>query len=139
MNKNYSVQSIGESLLRRGIKPSYPRIKVLECLMVRENHPTVDQIYAELVREIPTLSKTTVYNTLNLLIQTDLAKLVTIEVNETRYDANTENHGHFKCKTCGTIYDFPIDVEELAADALKRFRVHEKDVYFKGVCPDCLE
>ena len=44
------------------------------------NHPTVETIYKELIDEIPTLSKTTVYNTLkqfvNILIIDDCINLL---------------------------------------------------------------
>ena len=65
----------------------------------------MEQIYTVLHKEIPTLSKTTVYNTLNTLIDAGLVKLITIDENETRYDIDTTTHGHFKCESCG-IYDF---------------------------------
>ena len=54
----------------------------------------MDMIYQELVRNIPTLSKTTVYNTLNLFLKR-IAVMITIDENETRYDADTSLHGHF--------------------------------------------
>ena len=57
---------------------------------------TVDQIFTELHKNISTLSKTTVYNTLRVLVEAGLVRVITIEDNETRYDINIENHGHFK-------------------------------------------
>ena len=38
----------------------------MEYLMAHRTHPTVDEIYLALSPSIPTLSKTTVYNTLKL-------------------------------------------------------------------------
>ena len=85
------------------------------------------------------MSKTTVYNTLKLFAEAELAKVITIEDNETRYDGNTAPHGHFKCKTCGQVYDFKIEIAGCVTNGLERFQIHSQDVYFKGVCPNCLE
>ena len=52
-------------LSKNGIKPSLHRMKILDYLLKMKNHPTVDTIYKDISGDIPTLSKTTVYNTLN--------------------------------------------------------------------------
>ena len=64
---------IEKYLREHGISPSYQRIRVFEYLISNKNHPTVDMIYKELIKEIPTLSRTTVYNTLNLLVKQKVA------------------------------------------------------------------
>lgn len=107
--------------------------------MSRKNHPSVDEIYTELVKEIPTLSKTTVYNTLNTFIAAKIAQVLSIEDTETRYDANVSFHGHFKCKKCGNIYDFRLDTTDCKSDDLDNFLIEEKNVYYKGICNTCLE
>ena len=89
-------------------------------------------------REIPTLSKTTVYNTLKKLVEEDLVRVITIEGNETRYDINTEDHGHFKCENCKAIFDFNVNMNTLLVKGLEDFKISNKNVYFKGFCPNCL-
>ncbi|HPK44931.1 MAG TPA: transcriptional repressor, partial [Spirochaetota bacterium] len=56
----------------KGISPSYQRLKILEYLDQNRSHPTVDEIYSALLPLIPTLSKTTVYNTVSLFVQQGL-------------------------------------------------------------------
>ena len=131
-------EDLQKELKNRNINLSYQRLKILQYLTNSQIHPTVDQIFTDLHKDIPTLSKTTVYNTLKLLVQSDLAKVLTIEDNETRYDINIENHGHFKCESCGEIYDFTIDLDSIANKELKNFKINDKKVYFKGICPRCL-
>ncbi len=126
------------ALISRKVRPSYQRIKVLEYLIKNQCHPTVDQIFQDLQGEIPTLSKSTIYNTLKLFAAAGLIRVITIEDNETRYDILTEDHGHFKCEKCGAIYNFAVDVDALATGDLTGFKVMEKNVYFKGICPKCL-
>lgn len=132
------IDNISEYLLKNHIKPSYARIKILEYLVVKDTHPTVEEIYRALINEIPTLSKTTVYNTLKLFMEADIARIITIEENEARYDADIGNHGHFKCNECGKIYDFRIETDEIGVGELKNFKISEKSVYYKGICQECL-
>ena len=126
-------------LKRSNIRLSSRRLKILEYLCRDLTHPTVEQIYGSLKTQVPGLSKTTVYNTLHILVKAGLVKELYIEDNEIRYDIVTKSHGHFKCEKCGAIYNFEIDPGALATQDLKGFKVIDKDVYFKGVCPKCIE
>lgn len=132
-------QEIKDYLIANNIKPSFARMRILEYLIVEKNHPTVDKIYSELVKEMPTLSKTTVYNTLNSFTKEGIARVITIEEGETRYDADINNHGHFKCRDCGSIYDFKINEEGVDRDGLEDFKVDEKNFYYLGLCKNCLK
>lgn len=139
MRMSSKAEIIGSILLKENIKPSYARIRILEYLLSRKSHPTVDEIYTALVKDIPTLSKTTVYNTLNLFVKSNIARVLTIEENETRYDADMSCHGHFKCENCGMIHDFHFKSPAIDTDDLDGFLVREKNVYYYGLCPECME
>lgn len=133
------LKEIKEELIKHDIRPSYPRLRIMEYLYTRRNHPTVDEIYTALVNEILTLSKTTVYNTLNLFVDANMVRAISIEKNETRYDADTSDHGHFKCKRCREIIDCTIEDAALTIRDLNGFAIIEKHVYLEGICPGCLE
>ncbi len=119
------------------IKPSYQRIKIYEYLIVNKNHPTVDKIYQELVLGIPTLSKTTVYNTLKLFVEKGIVIIINIEDNETRYDADVTLHGHFKCRKCQNVFDFNIGKTDLSLEDINKFKIEETHIYIKGICKKC--
>lgn len=133
-----SFKDLEKELKEKNINLSFQRLKVLEYLAENQCHPTVDQIFTDLQKDISTLSKTTVYKTLKMLINAGLVRVITIEDNETRYDIMTENHGHFKCESCRIIYDFRIDIDSLSYGDLSNFKINDKNVYFKGICPRCL-
>jgi len=124
-------------LSRHNIKPSYQRIKIYEYLSSHFIHPTVDCIFEDLKDEIPTLSKSTVYNTLKTFVKANLIREINIENLEIRYEFNTKDHGHFKCNNCGNIYDFNIDTEVFLTKELEEFQIDDKNVYFKGLCKNC--
>jgi len=128
-----------EKILKaKNINLSYQRLKVLEYLIQNRHHPTVDQIFTDLQMKISTLSRTTVYNTLRILVDASIVRIINIEDNETRYDIEVQDHGHFKCESCGTIFNFDIDIASLISNDLNNFKIHDKNVYFKGICPGCL-
>lgn len=130
--------NLSKELETRNIRPSIQRVAVLDFLMNNHCHPTVDQIYKNLQNIVPTLSKSTIYNTLELFAKSGLVRILTLGGNETRYDIITEPHGHFKCDKCRNIFDFFLDLDSIQSNELKGFKVIEKTVYFKGLCPKCL-
>lgn len=74
-----SFEDFMHELVIRKIRPSHQRIKILEYLMEHPCHPTVDQIFNDLQKEIPTLSKSTVYNTLTSFMEAQLVRVITID------------------------------------------------------------
>jgi len=132
-----SLEETAKELSERNIRPSIQRVRILAYMKENLCHPTVEKIYNDLHPEIPSLSKTTVYNTLNLFLAAGLVRMLNIEENEIRYDIVMKTHGHFKCESCGEIFNFRINIDDFPADDLNGFTIKDKDVYFKGVCPKC--
>ena len=129
-----------EYLQSFGIKPSVQRIAIMDYLLTHRTHPAIDEIYLALCEQIPTLSKTTVYNTLKLFVEHGAAQMLTIDERNTCYDADIQLHAHFLCKKCGKIIDLPSSTEQTKVSAMKEegFKVDEIHQYFKGYCPSCL-
>ena len=67
-----------DRLLEHNIKPSMQRIAIMEYLMEHPIHPSADDIYTALSPSMPTLSKTTVYNTLKLFSEQGAALMLPI-------------------------------------------------------------
>ncbi|MFA6507274.1 MAG: transcriptional repressor [Treponemataceae bacterium] len=121
----------------RGIRPSHQRVRIYEVLAGTKAHPSVDWIYRSLSDELPTLSRTTVYNTLGTLIEAGLAKPVFIEGEEIRYDADMSVHGHFRCRKCGTVYDFKVGESDMEPDLPEGFIAEQVQLNCIGLCPAC--
>ena len=124
--------------MRHGVRPSLQRMAVMEYLMTHRTHPTADEIYGALSPSMPTLSRTTVYNTLNLLAARGAVLALDIDARQTRFDGDTSLHAHFLCKSCGAIHDMPV-----ADDAIRMLRpsvpvqVDDVQILYKGVCCEC--
>ena len=137
MEKTVSNKKIKEMLEENGVRPSIQRVSVLKYLLEKRNHPSVDLIYRDLSEEFPTLSRTTVYNTLNALQEKGLVSSITISETEVRYDYKIKPHAHFKCLSCGKIYDVDIDSELLKIKSIKGHKVTETQFFLKGICKFC--
>lgn len=132
-----------EHLEKYDIRPSVQRLAVMDYLLRHKTHPTVDEIYSALNPVIPTLSKTTVYNTLKLFAEHGAALALSIEEKNLRFDGDTSIHAHFRCSECGEVFDFfPEQVPELLSlnkSEIDGFLITETQVYYKGLCKSCAE
>ncbi len=132
------METYKEILKDSGIKPTYQRIKILEYLDKNPIHPTVDMIYLALFKKVPTLSKTTVYNTLDVLRAHCLVNVLTISESELRYEYARQQHHHFMCKKCGAIFDVDVGCVYQETKNIDGHKIEEIQGYFKGICKKCL-
>lgn len=131
------MEQYKQYLEEKGISPSYQRLKILEYLDQNRTHPTVDEIYTALVPHIPTLSKTTVYNTLSLFVHEGLASMLVLDNVEARFDITVQLHGHFTCKNCGKVYDLDITRYVNMPESIDGHTVEQYQITLKGICKDC--
>jgi Fur family peroxide stress response transcriptional regulator len=132
-----SIQS-HRYLLQFSIKPSVQRTAVMEYLLKNRTHPTIDEIYLALSPTMPTLSKTTVYNTLNLFLERGAVQQLVIDEKNARYDVDTTSHGHFICKNCGKVYDiFNLSPALFELPKNTGFNIHAVEISYSGVCNEC--
>lgn len=133
----YTTSYISEYLLSKGIKPSQQRIAIMRYMMENRIHPTVDDIYTGLIHEYPTLSKTTVYNTVWLFAETGAVESLNIDRNNTRFDYCDFPHAHFLCTGCGEIHDVELNIHPRASTSNNISDIESVSVYFRGTCKKC--
>lgn len=131
-----------EVLSNSGIKPSVQRIAILDWLTQHPVHPTVEEVYSALAPSIPTLSKTTVYNTLELFHQNGVAQCIYFD--EMHFDANTSPHAHFICSHCGKVQDIMMDLDETYRRLMiqgqgcgHQLDIKQVEVNYFGICQQC--
>lgn len=136
--KRQQPTDITDILRRAGLRPSPQRAAIAGYIAASRNHPSAEEVYRALVGDYPTLSLTTVYNTLYALEEAGLARMLDIESKNVRFDtASTPAHGHILCRKCGRIFDMPLPhiLEDMAPDG---FRIDTVNLYYKGLCPSCI-
>lgn len=130
-----------ETLSRYNIKPSPQRMAIMTYLLEHKTHPTIEEIYKSLSPDMPTLSKTTIYNTLKLFVENGAASILTINEKTTCYDYDTSPHAHFICKKCNKVTDLFYGVENMipSKQEIEGNRIVDMQVYYRGICKDCLK
>jgi Fe2+ or Zn2+ uptake regulation protein len=125
---------VEDLLLSHGVKPTPQRVVITEFLVRTHSHPTADQVFEAVVNALPVpLSRATVYNTLNALVEAGVVKEVSTEPGRTRYDANLDRHHHFVDLNTGEIIDIPWqEVPQLPKSLSSRFKVHGYQIIFFG-------
>ena len=96
-----------------GIRPTPQREVVFKVILEKRDHPTVDEIFARVKSQMPTISLATVYNCLETLVHGGLVRQVNLERAPTRYCPNLHQHAHFHDETTGKIHDIELTSSEM--------------------------
>jgi len=116
---------------------------ILDTLKSFNSHPTVDELYNEIQKKHPAISKTTIYRNLRNLSEGGRVSQVPIVEDVTRYDGRIEPHSHFFCTKCSMIYDVDLSsagfisgASELVADEYGH-KVDRQEISLFGICSKC--
>jgi Fe2+ or Zn2+ uptake regulation protein len=121
-----------------GIRPSFTRVSIYDFLKAHRIHPSAEDIHRALSPTIPTLSRTTVYNTLHLLVDKRLVTTLEVDKEQQRYDLPDHPHAHFKCRECHDVFDIEAIAPPHPSDErLLGFKVEEAKLMYYGLCPKC--
>lgn len=129
-----------ERLRTRGWRLTAQRRAVAEALQGTDVHLTADEVHSRAQDILPEISRATVYNTLNELVDLGEVGEMTVGDRSKRYDPNVDHHQHFVCTECGYLRDVhPVGVDQvrLAGDENVDIDVSEIVVVFRGRCADC--
>ena len=83
------------SILRQcNIQPTPQRIAVVKYVLKSKTHPSADDVLGYARKKCPTVSRATVYNTLNLLVEKGLLAMQTIREGAVVFDPHAgPTHG----------------------------------------------
>ena len=95
-------------LRERGQRRTPERVAVLDALYATADHVDADTLYARLKDAGVRVSRATVYNTLDLLIESDLAIRHQFGGHQAKYERAWAywQHDHLVCLDCGEILEF---------------------------------
>jgi Fe2+ or Zn2+ uptake regulation protein len=135
------VQIDPTTLLReRGIYVTAQRLAVLRVVGAQP-HAAADRVLQGVREEIGSISRQSVYDTLNTLTDLGLLRRIQPTASPARYEARTgDNHHHLICRVCGRVEDVDCAVGErpcLTASDAHSFDIDEAEVLYWGHCPDC--
>lgn len=115
---------------------------ILEVLKGMKTHPTVDEVYDMVKKQLPRISLATVYRNLEKLAENNMAQVIVSGARHMRYDGDMSDHHHIKCAKCGKVADVrgngELDIETNQFDFCG-FKVMGYSMLFEGLCPECAQ
>jgi Fur family transcriptional regulator, ferric uptake regulator len=118
------------------------RLAVADVLFFAGDHVSADDVQRRLAQKGDLVGTATIYRTLDLLVQTGLAREHDFGEGFKRYEPSLagQAHEHCICSSCGKVMEFSNDRLErmialLAEEVAFRPHHHRLDVY--GLCREC--
>jgi Fur family iron response transcriptional regulator len=105
-----------KKLTESGITPTRQRVDIGQCLFVKDQHITAEQLREQVNEAFAEVSKATVYNTLGLFAAEGLLREVIVDPSKHVYDTNVEKHHHLYHIDTGRLQD--IDPAEIMLSGL---------------------
>lgn len=135
--KELSINELAAMMHQADVRPSIHRLAVLGYVANKRTHPTAEEIFNGLVADYPSMSKTTVYNSLHALTDAGLLRELDLENCKARYDlAPQQPHSHFICTGCGRIFDMKMP-GNLTIELEPGFCLSAVNLSYRGLCPEC--
>jgi Fe2+ or Zn2+ uptake regulation protein len=128
------------SLASAGFRPTRQRRAVFDSLTAMKTHPTAEEVFSVVRRDLPHISLATVYKALESLAAAGLALKLGCAEGSARYDARVDAHYHTRCRVCGGVAD--VEAGDRILGALRELPVplaalEHVRLEFHGVCARC--
>lgn len=135
-------QTFENYLKRNNLKLTWQRQRVVDTFSSQTGHMSAEELYREVQKKNPEIGFTTVYRTLNLLVEAGIASASTFNANHTKFElaGKKDHHDHLICTRCGGIVEFTNnDIETLQETVAKEhgFKLTEHTLEIFGICPAC--
>jgi len=138
VSRKKTDSQLSERLTTSGFRFTPQRQHVYDILLQKRNHPTAEEVFLRAKRALPGISMATVYNCLDALVQSGLARQVMVDRGAVRFCPNMREHCHFYCDSCDQVFDIDVAGGDTAGIPLPRgFRATRFEIAIHGACPEC--
>lgn len=129
-------------LASHGITVTHQRQVLFEALKSATGHPSPEEVYLQVKRQIPSISLATVYKNVHLFLDCGIFREVSPHHGSLRLELNNRPHHHLVCTSCRSIRD--IDEEDIGplprpGELPGGFLVERFSIDALGLCPSCRE
>jgi Fur family iron response transcriptional regulator len=108
---------IAQLLQSRGVFPTAQRVDVGLVILAKPQHLSAEQIIVQIRAGGSSVSKATVYNTLNIFCERGLLRTVDVDPTRQFYDSSIQAHHHFYNVDTGELTDIPLNSVSLNVNA----------------------
>jgi Fur family transcriptional regulator, peroxide stress response regulator len=124
----------------RRLAVTHQRVIIYQALMDTRHHPSPEEVYRRVRRQIPSISLGTVYKNIKTFIDHGLLREASPHHGCARLEVNLAPHHHLVCLRCKAIMD--LDDEAVEPVRLKThppagFQVERCSVEVLGICEKC--
>lgn len=101
-------------------------------------HATIEDIISYTNLHQQRIPLATIYRNIQVLTADNLIKLVKLNGHDV-LETVKEDHIHFVCEVCGSIYDMGFNKKKMIKNNFKTciHQIHQCDIAFYGVCQNC--
>ncbi|WP_035247570.1 Fur family transcriptional regulator [Desulfogranum mediterraneum] len=119
---------------------THQREIILAELKKSTDHPTADELYERIKRQLPRISLATVYRNLEILSTAGMIRKLEISGRQKRFDWDLREHHHISCLRCQRVDNIELEVQEMLpaqAEDRQGYDISGWRVEFFGLCPKC--
>jgi len=135
------MQELSKACRLNGLPLTPQRRVILETLAERTDHPSADELFDNVKKEFPGISRTTVYRVLETFVKLGLVQKINTHEARARFDADTSRHHHLLCVGCGMLSDLgDLHIDEVKVEKLNLngFQPLDFSIQLTGLCAECL-
>jgi Fe2+ or Zn2+ uptake regulation protein len=127
-------------LRARGYRMTPQRLAILHVLHHSQGHMSPVEVYEQARHELPGLTETTVYRTLEFLAENGLARPALTGNGHLVYELARHEHHHLICRTCGNEMEVEHELIKSMYQTLETasgYKLTDSHLTFFGLCPNC--